>query len=275
MRVLYHTAQSTGEAGSAAGGRNRGTTSDPGRTTEKREPDDDDVPMKTITVLTPCYNEEAGIRECYEAVRDYFEANLAGYALEHLFIDNASTDGTVAILKEIAAHDEHVKIIVNSRNFGLSRSPYYGMMQATGDAVVPLVADLQTPVECIGSFVEVVGAGLPHGHRRAQGRQGGPDAQGGAPDVLLRSSGACRTSSRSATSSGSASSTADRRDPAPLDDPSAVLPRDGDGDRLRQGVRRVRAAGPQSTGSRVTASSTCSTSPCWASPATRAFRCAS
>jgi polyisoprenyl-phosphate glycosyltransferase len=108
---------------------------------------------KTISVLTPCYNEEAGIRECAETVSDYFAEHLPGYGLEHLFIDNASTDGTVGVLKEIAARDRRVKIIVNSRNFGLSRSPYYGMLQTTGDAVVPLVADLQTPVECIGEFV--------------------------------------------------------------------------------------------------------------------------
>ena len=112
------------------------------------------MPQKTISVLTPTYNEEAGVRECYEAVHDYFETSLPGYDLEHVFIDNASTDGTVAVLREIAAHDRRVKVIVNSRNFGLSRSPYYGMLQVTGDAVVPLVADLQTPVDCIGDFVE-------------------------------------------------------------------------------------------------------------------------
>jgi len=111
------------------------------------------VPEKTISVLTPCYNEEAGIRECYEAVRDYFDTALPHYRLEHVFIDNASTDRTVEILKEIAARDRRVKIIVNSRNFGLSRSPYHGVLQVTGDAVVPLVADLQTPVSCVGEFV--------------------------------------------------------------------------------------------------------------------------
>jgi glycosyltransferase involved in cell wall biosynthesis len=113
------------------------------------------VPQKTISVLTPCFNEEPGIRECYEAVRDYFDECVPdGYGLEHVFIDNASTDGTVAVLREIAAQDRRVKVIVNARNFGLSRSPYYGMLQVTGDAVVPLVADLQTPVECIGRFIE-------------------------------------------------------------------------------------------------------------------------
>jgi polyisoprenyl-phosphate glycosyltransferase len=104
---------------------------------------------RKISVLTPCFNEEAGIRECYERVRDVFEAQLPEYELEHLFIDNCSSDRTVDVLKEIAAADKRVKVIVNARNFGLSRSPYHGMLQVTGDSVVPVVADLQTPPELI------------------------------------------------------------------------------------------------------------------------------
>jgi polyisoprenyl-phosphate glycosyltransferase len=104
---------------------------------------------KTISVLTPCFNEEAGIRECYERVKQLFETQLPEYQFEHLFIDNCSSDRTVEILKEIAAADKRVKVIVNARNFGLSRSPYHGMLQVTGDCVVPIVADLQTPPELI------------------------------------------------------------------------------------------------------------------------------
>ncbi len=107
---------------------------------------------KTISILTPCYNEEEGIAECYERVREVFEKQLPQYDYEHLFIDNCSRDRTVAILKEIAARDRRVKIIVNSRNFGLSRSPHHGMLQTTGDAIVGILADLQTPPEMIPSF---------------------------------------------------------------------------------------------------------------------------
>lgn len=109
---------------------------------------------KLISVLTPCFNEEAGIRECYERVRDVFERELPQYDHEHVFIDNCSSDRTVDVLREIAACDPRVKVIVNSRNFGLSRSPYYGMLQVTGAAVVPLVADLQTPPDVIPELVE-------------------------------------------------------------------------------------------------------------------------
>jgi polyisoprenyl-phosphate glycosyltransferase len=112
------------------------------------------VKRKVISILTPCYNEEDGIRECYERVRDVFETQLQQYDFEHLFIDNCSQDRTVGILKEIAAKDSRVKIIVNARNFGLSRSPYHGMLATTGDCVVPIVADLQTPPEFVVEFAK-------------------------------------------------------------------------------------------------------------------------
>lgn len=108
---------------------------------------------KKLSILTPCYNEEAGIAECYRRVREILETRLPGYDYEHLFIDNSSEDRTVAILKEIAAGDRRVKIIVNSRNFGHTRSPHHGMLQITGDAYIPVVADLQTPPELIPDFV--------------------------------------------------------------------------------------------------------------------------
>ena len=107
---------------------------------------------RKLSILTPCYNEEAGIPECWERVREVM-AKLPGYDYEHLFIDNCSQDRTVAILKEIAARDRRVKIIVNARNFGHTRSPHHGMLQITGHAYIPVVADLQTPPELIPAFV--------------------------------------------------------------------------------------------------------------------------
>jgi glycosyltransferase involved in cell wall biosynthesis len=80
-------------------------------------------------------------------------ATLPAYDYDHLFIDNASKDGTVAILRELAASDRRVKVIVNTRNFGQVRSPYYGFLQARGDAVMTCVADLQDPPELIPQFV--------------------------------------------------------------------------------------------------------------------------
>lgn len=110
-----------------------------------------DIP--TITVLTPCYNEAENVRTLYERVRAVFQP-LREYRYEHLFIDNASTDATVAILREIAATDKNVKVIVNTRNFGHVRSPYHALLQCRGDAVIGMAADLQDPPELIPAFLE-------------------------------------------------------------------------------------------------------------------------
>jgi len=110
-----------------------------------------DIPK--ITVLTPCYNEADNVRHLYERVRAVFEP-LRDYTYEHLFIDNASTDATVPILREIAAADKNVKVIVNTRNFGHVRSPYHALLQCRGDAVIGMAADLQDPPELIPAFLE-------------------------------------------------------------------------------------------------------------------------
>jgi polyisoprenyl-phosphate glycosyltransferase len=109
-----------------------------------------DIPK--ITVLTPCYNEAENVRMLYERVRAVFQP-LGDCTYEHLFIDNASTDATVAILREIAAADKNVKVIVNTRNFGHVRSPYHALLQCRGDAVIGMAADLQDPPELIPAFL--------------------------------------------------------------------------------------------------------------------------
>lgn len=110
--------------------------------------------MKTISIVTPFYNEEQNLRECYERVKAVFSEKLPGYQREHIFCDNASEDGSLAIIKEIAASDSSVKIIVNARNFGALRSNYNGVMAATGDIVLLfLPADLQDPPELLPEFI--------------------------------------------------------------------------------------------------------------------------
>ncbi len=110
--------------------------------------------MKTISIVTPCYNEELNVRECHAAVKALFDGELKAYRREHVFCDNASSDGTVEILREIAAADKDVKVIVNARNFGAMRSNFNGVMATTGDAVLLfLPADLQDPPELVPQFV--------------------------------------------------------------------------------------------------------------------------
>lgn len=105
-----------------------------------------------ISVVTPCFNEKDNIRRLYSAVKLIF-SNLEKYRYEHIFIDNCSTDNSINILREIAQFDRNVKLILNSRNFGHIRSPYYGLLQAKGDAVVLLAADLQDPPQLIKDFI--------------------------------------------------------------------------------------------------------------------------
>ena len=78
---------------------------------------------------------------------------LPGYEYEHIFIDNASKDRTVAILRELAQEDTRVKVIINARNFGHIRSPCHAILQARGDAVISIVADLQDPPGMVADFV--------------------------------------------------------------------------------------------------------------------------
>lgn len=114
--------------------------------------------MPLISVVSPCFNEEENVAEVYRQVKAVFDA-LPGYTYEHIFIDNASTDRTVPILKGLAQSDSNLKIIVNIRNFGHIRSPYYGLLQASGDAVILLVSDLQDPPGMIKDFIEKWEAG--------------------------------------------------------------------------------------------------------------------
>jgi len=108
--------------------------------------------MKTISILTPCYNEEDNVQNVYERVRAVM-ASLPNYAYEHVFIDNCSRDQTVPLLKHLASRDRNVKIIVNARNFGHIRSPMHAFLQTRGDAVIGIVADLQDPPEMIPQLI--------------------------------------------------------------------------------------------------------------------------
>lgn len=114
----------------------------------------DQAPKRTITVVTPCYNEELNVRACHDAVKRLFEEKLPEFKREHVFCDNASTDGTIDILRAIAAGDPDVRVILNTRNFGPLRNTYNGVMAGSGDAVLLfLPADLQDPPELIPEFV--------------------------------------------------------------------------------------------------------------------------
>lgn len=110
--------------------------------------------MALISIVTPCYNEEENVDELCRRISAVMAKFADVYDYEHILIDNASTDGTVARLREISARDKRVKIIVNTRNFGHIRSPFHAMLQGKGDAVIGLCSDLQDPPEMIESFLK-------------------------------------------------------------------------------------------------------------------------
>jgi len=114
----------------------------------------------TLTILTPCRNECENVRALHERIRGVM-AQLEGVEYEHLFIDNASTDGTQDELRQLAREDPRVKVILNQRNFGHVRSPFHGLLQARGDAVIVMAADLQDPPELIPEFIKKWREGFP------------------------------------------------------------------------------------------------------------------
>jgi len=107
---------------------------------------------KLISIVTPCYNEEANIDELYQRIVEVM--SRLDYDYEHIFIDNCSTDDSHAKLRALAAQDKRVKLIFNARNFGHIRSPYHALLQARGDAAVLIASDLQDPPEMIEEFVK-------------------------------------------------------------------------------------------------------------------------
>jgi polyisoprenyl-phosphate glycosyltransferase len=108
--------------------------------------------VKFFSIVTPCYNEEQNVEEVYLKVKEVLKGVDCSY--EHIFIDNSSTDKTVSILKGLALKDKNLKIIVNAKNFGWIRSPFYGMLQAKGDAVILIFCDLQDPPQTIVEFIK-------------------------------------------------------------------------------------------------------------------------
>ncbi len=109
--------------------------------------------MKKISVLIPCYNEKENVGPISQAVTGILERELPQYDYELVFIDNDSTDGTRDIIRGLCRENPRIKAIFNARNFGQFNSPYYGMLQITGDCVIEMVADFQDPVELIPQYV--------------------------------------------------------------------------------------------------------------------------
>lgn len=110
--------------------------------------------MKKISIVIPTYNEIENVQLISEELIGMFEKDLSEYNYEIIFIDNCSVDGTRECLKVLCEENNKIKAIFNAKNFGQFNSPYYGMMQATGDCVVLMCADFQDPIELVPVFVK-------------------------------------------------------------------------------------------------------------------------
>ena len=110
--------------------------------------------MKKVSILIPCYNEQENVRPMSEAIVNLFQKTLSKYDYELLFIDNDSQDHTRQILREICAANSKIKAIFNAKNFGQFNSPYYGILQTSGDCTISMVCDFQDPIELIPKYLE-------------------------------------------------------------------------------------------------------------------------
>ena len=110
--------------------------------------------MKKISLISSCYNEEENLDTLHDRVIKAIEPYSNNYEFEYILLDNGSCDNTEGKLRELAQKDKRIKVILNARNFGHIRSPYYGMVQCSGDAIIYLASDLQDPPELIGDFIK-------------------------------------------------------------------------------------------------------------------------
>ena len=109
---------------------------------------------KTISVMVPTYNEEENVELMYKALKEMFKKELPNYQYEILFIDNKSQDNTRNLIRKNCKKDKNVKAIFNAQNFGQFNSPYYGLLNTTGDCTIMVAADFQDPIEMIPKFVK-------------------------------------------------------------------------------------------------------------------------
>lgn len=109
---------------------------------------------KTVSILIPCYNEEENVGPMSEAIVNLFENELTQYNYELVFIDNDSHDKTRELLREICSKNSNIKAIFNAKNFGQFNSPYYGILQTTGDCTISMVCDFQDPIELIPKYLK-------------------------------------------------------------------------------------------------------------------------
>ena len=118
----------------------------------------EEVFMRKISLIVPCYNEEEALPIFYEEVARV-SASMPEYEFEFLFVDDGSKDRTLELLQEISARDERVFYYSFSRNFGKEAAMYAGFCNARGDYVAVMDADMQDPPSLLPEMVEALESG--------------------------------------------------------------------------------------------------------------------
>lgn len=113
---------------------------------------------KLISLIIPCYNEEAGLGIIYKALTEV-SAEMSGYDFEYLFINDGSKDGTLGLITQFASEDPRVKYISFSRNFGKEAAMYAGFCNAKGDYVTVMDSDMQDPPSLLPQMIEILEQG--------------------------------------------------------------------------------------------------------------------
>lgn len=112
---------------------------------------------KKLSVVVSCYNEELALRQFYAETAKILKGLSWDYEL--IFVNDGSQDGSLAILAELAAVDNNVKIVDFSKNFGHEAAMIAGIDYSCGEGVVCMDADLQHPPSCIPKIIEKFEAG--------------------------------------------------------------------------------------------------------------------
>lgn len=134
--------------------------------------------MSLLSVIIPCYNEEAAVPFFYDAMQktaDDFADRFPGVEFEYIFIDDGSTDKTMDVIKRLRDKDKRVHFLSFSRNFGKEAALYAGFSKAAGDYVVCMDADLQDPPELLADmYSAIVDEGYDSAATRRVTRKGEP-----------------------------------------------------------------------------------------------------
>lgn len=108
---------------------------------------------KLVSLLVPCYNEEASLPKLYEEIYKLMEAE-SSYDWEVLFVNDGSRDNTIGIIKELYDKDRRVAYVDLSRNFGKENAMLAGFDYVKGDCMVIMDADLQDPPSLIPDMLK-------------------------------------------------------------------------------------------------------------------------